>query len=169
MTLLPHWLVALVAAERIAELIIARRNTTRLLARGGHEVGAGHYPLIVATHLGWFAALWLAVPRTAAIAWPWFAVYMLLVAGRVWVMTTLGPYWTTRIIQMPAAPLVRHGPYRYCRHPNYAIVAGEVAVLPLVFGRWDLAVAFSLLNAAVLAWRMHVENAALAARPSGSR
>jgi len=168
-TLLPHWLIALVAVERVIELVIARRNTVRLLARGGHEVGAGHYPVIVATHVAWLAALWLAVPPTAAIAWPWVATYMLLAAGRVWVMTTLGPYWTTRIIQLPDAPLVRHGPYRYCRHPNYAIVAGEIAVLPLAFGRWDLAVAFSLLNAAVLAWRMHLENAALAARPGGSR
>jgi methyltransferase len=169
MTLVPHWLVALVAAERVIELVIARRNTARLLASGGHEVGAGHYPLIVATHVAWLATLWLAVPPTAALAWPWAVVYILLAAGRVWVMTTLGPYWTTRIIQLPGAPLVRHGPYRYCRHPNYAVVAGEIAVLPLAFGRWDLAVTFSLLNAAVLAWRMHVENAALAARPSGSR
>ena len=98
MTLLPHWLVALVAAERIVELIIAGRNTARLLARGGHEVGAGHYPLIVATHVAWLATLWLAVPLTAAIAWPWVVAYSLLVGGCVWVMMILGSYWTTRII-----------------------------------------------------------------------
>lgn len=165
MSLLPHWLVALVALERLFELALSRRNVKRLLARGGREIGAGHYPAIVAVHVAWLAALWLTVPADAPVAWPWLALYLLLAAGRAWVMATLGPYWTTRIIHLPDVPLVRRGPYRFCRHPNYAVVVGEIAVLPLVFGKWRLALLFSLLNAAVLAWRIRVENAALATRP----
>ena len=167
MSLVPHWLVALVALERLLELALSRRNTTRLLASGAHEVGADHYLLIVAVHVGWLAALWAAVPASAPISWPWFVVYLALECGRAWVMITLGRYWTTRIVHVPDAPLIRGGPYRFCRHPNYLIVGGEIAVLPLVFGQWQIALIFSILNAAVLAWRIKVENAALAMRPGG--
>src|SRR5262249_28875265 len=167
-SLIPHWLVGLVVLERLLELALSRRNTARLLARGAHEVGAGHYPLIVAVHIAWIASLWVTVPPSAAISWPWFGAYLVLECGRAWVMVTLGRFWTTRIIHLADAPLVRSGPYRFLRHPNYAIVCGEIAVLPLVFGRWQIALIFSLLNAAVLAWRIRVENAALATRPGGA-
>lgn len=167
MSLAPHWLVALVALQRLLELVLSRRNTARLLANGAHEVGANHYLLIVALHAGWLAALWAAVPPSAPISWPWLAAYLALECGRAWAMVTLGRYWTTRIIHLPGAPLVHGGPYRFCRHPNYVIVAGEIAVLPLVFGLWEIALVFSVLNAAVLAWRIRVEDAALAARPRG--
>jgi len=165
-TLIPHWLIALVAAQRLGELIYAHRNTARLLARGGYEVGADHYPLIVVVHMAWIATLWLSVASDASVAWPWLVAYLMLTAGRAWTIATLGPFWTTRIIQLPGAPIVRRGPYRYCRHPNYLIVAGEIAVLPLVFDMWQAAIIFSLANAAVLAWRIRVENAALAVRAS---
>lgn len=168
MTLLPHWLIALVALQRLLELVVARRNTARLLASGAYEVGANHYLLIVAVHVAWLAALWVAVPAAAPVSWPWLAIYLALACGRIWVMLTLGRYWTTRIIRLPGAPPVRSGPYRLFRHPNYAIVCGEIAVLPLVFGQWPIALVFSVLNAGVLTWRIHVENAALAA-PPGSR
>ncbi len=167
MNLIPHWLVAVVALQRLLELVLARRNTARLLASGAQEVGASHYLLIVAVHAGWLAALWMTVPASAPISWPWFAVYLALECGRAWVMITLGRYWTTRILHVPGAPLVRGGPYRFVRHPNYAVVCGEIAVLPLVFGQWPIALIFSLVNACVLAWRIQIENAALAARPSG--
>ena len=157
-------IVALVAVERIAELIRARRNTQALLAKGGVEVGAGHYPLLVLLHGAWLATLLYVVPADTVPSWGWLGLFVLLQALRLWVLASLGPYWTTRIITLPGAPLVRSGPYRFLRHPNYVVVVAEIAVLPLVFGRWDLAVAFSLLNAAVLAWRLRVENAALAAR-----
>ncbi|HUL06669.1 MAG TPA: isoprenylcysteine carboxylmethyltransferase family protein [Candidatus Acidoferrum sp.] len=169
MNLVPHWLIALVALQRALELVLSRRNTGRLLAGGAYEVGADHYLLLVAVHVGWLAALWTAVPPSAAISWPWFALYLVLQCGRAWVMLTLGRYWTTRIIQVPGAPLVRAGPYRFVRHPNYAIVCGEIAVLPLVFGQWPIALIFSVVNAAVLVWRIQVENAALAVRPGGGR
>jgi methyltransferase len=167
-SLVPHWLVALVALQRLLELALARRNTARLLASGAHEVGAGHYLLIVALHVAWLAALWAAVPASAPVSWPWLAVYLVLECARAWVMITLGRYWTTRIIHLPGAPLVRSGPYRLCRHPNYVIVAGEIAVLPLVFGQWQIALVFSLLNTAVLGWRIRLENAALATRSGGA-
>jgi methyltransferase len=166
-SLVPHWLVALVALERLLEIVLARRNTARLLAAGAREVGANHYLLIVALHVGWLGALWAAVPAAAPISWPWLAAYLALECGRVWTMMALGRYWTTRIIHVPGAPLVRAGPYRFCRHSNYAIVCGEIAVLPLVFGQWRIALAFSILNAAMLAWRIRVEDAALATRPRG--
>jgi methyltransferase len=165
MTLVPHWLVGLVAVQRLLELALSRRNAARLLSRGGYEIGADHYPYIVGVHAAWLATLWITVPADAAASWPWLAAYLALQCGRAWVMLTLGPYWTTRIIHLPAEPLVRSGPYRFCRHPNYVVVAGEIAVLPFVFGQWYTAVVFSILNAAVIVWRLRVENAALAMRP----
>jgi methyltransferase len=166
-SLVPHWLVALVTLERVIELLVSRRNTARLLASGAREVGADHYLLIVAVHAGWIVSLWVTVPASAPISWLWLVVYLALECGRAWVMITLGRYWTTRIIHLPDAPLIRGGPYRFLRHPNYVVVCGEIAVLPLVFGQWRIALIFSILNAAALAWRIKVENAALATRPSG--
>ena len=167
MNLVPHWLIALVALQRLLELVLSRRNTARLLANGAHEVGAEHYGLLVGVHVAWIAALWVAVPSSASISWNWLAVYVALECGRAWVMLTLGRYWTTRIIHVPDAPIIRNGPYRFLRHPNYVVVGSEIAVLPLVFGQWQIALVFSILNAAVLAWRIRVENAALATRPGG--
>ena len=157
-------IVAVVAAQRLAELAYARRNARRLIAAGGVEVGAGHYPLLVLVHAGWLAALWFLVPEAAPLRWHWLAVYVLLQVGRLWVLRSLGRFWTTRIITLPGAPLVTHGPYRFCRHPNYVVVAAEIAALPLAFDAWEIAAAFSLLNGALLAWRIRVENAALAGR-----
>ena len=161
------WIViALVALLRLAELVHARRNTARLIARGGIEHGRGHYPVIVALHTGWLAALAVLVPPDTPPQWPWLAVFAALQIARVWIIASLGPYWTTRIITLPNAPLVRRGPYRFLRHPNYCVVAAEIAVLPLTFGAWQVALVFSVLNALVLAHRIRVEQAALAPRAS---
>lgn len=157
-------IVALVAAQRLGELAYAQRNTARLLARGGQEAGAGHYPLLVGLHAAWLAALVLFVPADTQPYWPLIGLFLLLQVGRVWVIWALGPFWTTRIITLPEAPLVRRGPYRVCRHPNYLVVVLEIAVLPLAFGAWEIALGFSVLNAALLAQRIRIENAALAAR-----
>lgn len=159
---LPQVIVLLVAVQRVAELAYARRNSRRLLAAGGIEHGRGHYPLLVLTHAAWLAALFILVPPTATVSWPLIGVYLLLQAARIWVLASLGRFWTTRIITLPGTPLVRRGPYRWVRHPNYLIVAAEIAVLPLAFGAWQLALAFSLANAALLAWRIRVEERALA-------
>jgi methyltransferase len=158
-------ILALVAVERITELVVSRRNQRRLLAEGGREVGAAHYPFIVATHAAWLLSLAIWVMRgpyvlhSAALA-----AFVALQPARLWVIASLGRFWTTRIITLPGAPLVRRGPYRFMRHPNYAVVVGEIALLPLAFGAWPLSVFFSLLNAGVLAVRIRAEEAALADR-----
>jgi len=149
-----------VTLERLLELVFAGRNTKRLLAKGAREHGAGHYPLIVAVHALWLATLWfLAIDRVPDPFW--FAMYVLLQAARIWVLATLGPRWTTRIIVLPGEDLVKEGPYRFLNHPNYWIVAGEIAVLPLVFGLPWVALLFTILNAAVLTVRVREENRAL--------
>ncbi len=157
-------LIALVALQRIAELPYAARNTKRLLAQGGVESGRGHYPLFVLLHAAWLIAIALALPKAPVIYWPFLLLYAVLEGLRLWVLWSLGPYWTTRIITVPGAPLVRRGPYRWLRHPNYWIVVGEIAVLPLVFGQIAVAVVFSLLNAGLIAWRIRVEERALGPR-----
>ena len=157
-------IVALVAAERAAELILAARNTRALLARGGVEVGAGHYPLLVLLHGAWLATLLFLVPADAPPGWGWLGAFAVLQALRLWIIHSLGPFWTTRVITLPGAPLVRRGPYRFLRHPNYVVVVAEIAVLPLVFGAWRIAAVFSVLNLALLAWRIRIEQRALAPR-----
>lgn len=158
----PQVIALLVALQRLAELLYARRNTRRLLAAGGREVGAAHYPLLVALHAAWLLAIFFFVPPDAPVSWPLLALYGLLQAARLWVLASLGARWTTRVVVLPDRPLIACGPYRWLRHPNYAIVAAEIAVLPAAFGAWALALAFSLLNAGVLAWRLRVEERALA-------
>ena len=149
-----------VTLERLAELWLSRRNTRRLLDQGAREHAAGHYPLIVAVHVLWLAVLWWLAPGRE-IDMFWLAMFALLEVARAWVLISLGPRWTTRIIVLPDAPLVRRGPYRFINHPNYWVVIGEIAVLPLVFGLWQVALAFTLLNAAVLTVRVRAENEAL--------
>jgi methyltransferase len=150
-----------VTTERLAELALAGANTRRLKAHGGVERGAGHYPLVVALHAAWLACLWFAAPGRE-LAWPWLAAFGALQVLRAWVLVTLGRRWTTRIIVVPGERLVAHGPYRYLRHPNYWVVAGEILTLPLAFGLWPIAAVFTLLNAAALWTRVRAEEAALA-------
>ncbi len=157
-------IVLLVALQRLAELLHGQRNAKRLLAEGAVEAGAGHYPVIVLVHAGWLMALLIVASRAPEIDWWLLGLYGLLQIGRFWVLASLGRYWTTRLINLPGAPLVRHGPYRFLRHPNYLIVVAEIAVLPLVFGAWRTALVFSALNAAVLAWRIRIENRMLTER-----
>ena len=153
-------LLGLVTLQRLAELPIARANTRRLLAAGGKEVAAGHYPLLVGLHAAWLASLWWFAPGRPINPVP-LGLFALLQVGRYWVIRTLGRRWTTRIIVVPGEKLVARGPYRFVNHPNYLVVAGEIALLPLVFGLWRLALAFSLINAAVLTIRIRAEDAAL--------
>jgi len=153
-------LLAFVTLQRLVELPLAHANTNRLLAAGGHEVGAAHYPWIVALHGAWLLTLWWLAPgRPVDI--PFLLLFLLIELGRVWVLRTLGNRWTTRIIVVPGEELVATGPYRFVRHPNYLVVVGEIAVLPLVFGLWDVAIIFSLLNAVILTVRIRAENRAL--------
>jgi methyltransferase len=154
-------ILVLVTAERLVELAWAERNTRRLRASGAYEVGSRHYPLIIALHAAWLAGLWMFA-WGRPVHWPFVALFLVLQGLRAWVLATLGPRWTTRIIVVPGEALVRRGPYRFLRHPNYAVVVGEIACLPLAFGLVLYALVFSILNAAVLAIRIRAENEALA-------
>ncbi|MDO7835615.1 isoprenylcysteine carboxylmethyltransferase family protein [Sphingobium sp. HBC34] len=157
---LPYAIMLFVTVQRLSELVIARRNTSRLLAAGAREVGAKHYPVMVAMHAAWIATLWFTVGgRTVHMAL--LLVFAVLQLLRLWVLATLGPRWTTRIIVAHDAPLVNRGPFRFLRHPNYAVVTAEIAVLPLAFGLTWIAVLFTLLNAAMLHVRIGAENRAL--------
>ncbi len=153
-------LLALVTLGRLGELWLARRNTQVLLSKGAAEVAPGHYPAIVALHSLWLGSLW-----TFGVGQPvdafWLSIFLILQVARVWVLTTLGTRWTTRIIVMPGERLVARGPYRYVNHPNYIVVIGEIAVLPLCLGLPWVAVVFTVLNAAVLTIRVSAENAGL--------
>ena len=157
----PHIaILAFVTAQRLIELPIARANTARLLAAGGREVAPGHYPYIVALHAAWLACLWwFALGRPIHIGL--LILFGLVELSRVWVLRTLGPRWTTRIVIVPGERLVARGPYRFVDHPNYLVVIAELLILPLVFGLWQVALIFSLLNALILTVRIRAENRAL--------
>nr|WP_245164141.1 isoprenylcysteine carboxylmethyltransferase family protein [Bradyrhizobium elkanii] len=146
--------------QRLGELVLSRRNTERLLAQGAVEIGANHYPLIVLVHAGWLTALWIW-GRNQDVNLAALAGFLVLQGLRVWILAALGPRWTTRIVVLPGAPLIASGPYRYFPHPNYAVVVGEIALLPLALHLPRLALIFTLVNLAVLALRIRVENRAL--------
>jgi methyltransferase len=159
-------ILTFVTLQRLAELVISSRNTKRLLAKGAYEVDPGHYPFMVALHVAWLGGLWFLasdLPANGVLLELYAAVQIL----RVWVMATLGERWTTRIIVVPFAPLVRDGPYRFINHPNYLVVVIEIALLPLVFGLEAYAIVFSIANAAVLLWRIRAEDRALANKGGG--
>jgi methyltransferase len=159
-----YWTLTLVALQRLIELVWARSNTARLRRRGAVEADAGAYPFYVLLHAGWLASLAIFVPAATPPDWLLLGVFALLQLGRIWVIASLGRYWTTRIINLPDAPLVRIGPYRYVRHPNYLLVIAEIAVLPLAFGAAAIAAIFSALNLVLIARRIRIENRVLAPR-----
>jgi len=156
------FLLAFVTTERLGELWLARRNTAALLAKGAYEVAPGHYPLIVLLHAAWLAGLW-GFGAARALDPGWLVVFLVLQGLRVWVLATLGRRWTTRIIVLPGAPLVRSGPYSFLTHPNYAVVVGEIAVLPLCLGLPWYALAFSVANSVILAIRIRAEHGSMVA------
>jgi methyltransferase len=153
-------LLGAVTAERVVELSIARRNTAILIGRGGFEVAPRHYPAIVALHALWLGSLWLFGSAQPLIS-IWLGIFLILQALRGWILITLGGRWTTRIIVLPGVPLVTAGPYRFLAHPNYLVVIGEIAALPMCLGLPWFALAFSVANAIVLAIRIRAENTAL--------
>ncbi len=163
-------LVALVALERFAELVVSKRNAAWSLARGGVETGRGHYPAMVVLHTGLLVAMLVeAVVRRpdvpGLLAWSMLALVVAAQALRWWCITTLGRRWNTRVIVVPGLAPVRSGPYRLLGHPNYVAVVVEGAALPLVHGSWITAVGFTVLNAWLLTVRLRAENAALASLP----
>ncbi len=154
-------LLVFVSLQRLFELLLSRRNEARLKLRGAVEAGAKHYPFMVALHVAWLGVLWLFAwnrePNILLVA-----AFLALQPLRYWVIATLGDRWTTRVFVIPGASLIRTGPYRFFSHPNYLIVVLEIALLPLAFGLLWAAVLFSALNAALLAWRIRIEQRALA-------
>jgi len=155
------WLIAFVFVQRLAELGLAQWNTVRLRASGGVEFGASHYPIMVSFHAFWLLGLWM-LGHARSVDPIWLAVFILLQVGRLWVIATLGRRWTTRVMVLPGASLVVGGPYRWLRHPNYAVVVLEIAVVPLALGLPVFALMFSAANAVLLSYRIGVENHALA-------
>jgi methyltransferase len=161
------FLIGLVAAERVAELVVSQRNLATSKARGGSEFGAGHYPVMVVLHTALLAScltevLALHRPFIPVLGWSMLAVALAAQGLRWWCITTLGWQWNTRVIVVPGAARVTGGPYRYLSHPNYVAVALEGVALPLVHSAWITALAFTVLNAALMMARIKVENAALA-------
>ena len=159
--------VALVALERLAELIVSQRNAVWSFVRGGHETGQGHYPAMVALHTGFLVAMLVeALVRRpevpSALAWSMLALVAVAQALRWWCIATLGPQWNTRVIVVPDLAPVRTGPYRFLAHPNYVAVVVEGIALPLIHACWITAAGFTILNAALLRVRLRVENDALA-------
>jgi methyltransferase len=159
-----HWVLALVLLQRAVELVWARRNTVRLRQMGGVEADAEGYPYFVLLHAGWLLSLALFVPAAAPPVWRLLGFFVLLQLGRLWVISTLGYYWTTRIVTVPGTPLVQTGPFRWLRHPNYLLVITEIAVLPLAFGAVWIAVLFSALNLVLIRRRVRIEESVLAPR-----
>jgi methyltransferase len=154
--------LALVTLQRLGELVLARANTAKLLARGGIEIAAGHYPMVVAMHAAWLISLWVW-GRDQAVDPFALAAFVILQGLRVWVIATLGQRWTTRIVVLPGQPLVASGPYRYLSHPNYVVVAAEIAMLPLALHLPLLALIFTILNAVMMLIRIRAETRALTA------
>lgn len=163
MTLGATLFLVFLICQRLGELLLAKRNTTRLLAVGAREVAPGHYPLIVALHATWLLCL-VVYGHDAALRPIWLVAFVMLQGVRLWILLSLGSRWTTRII-VTDTPLVARGPYRWVNHPNYLLVVAEIAVAPMVLGLGWVAAVFSVLNAAVLAIRIRVEDRAL--RPLG--
>ena len=159
-----HIVLGLVALQRLGELALAARNTRDLRAAGAIELDAGGYPLFVLLHAAWLLSLALLVPGSTPPSWPLLAVFAALQLGRLWVIASLGRYWTTRLIVLPDRPLVSRGPYRFVNHPNYLIVIAEIAILPLAFGATAIAVVFSAANLMLLARRVMIEERALTPR-----
>ncbi|MCZ0960681.1 isoprenylcysteine carboxyl methyltransferase family protein [Paracoccus benzoatiresistens] len=158
--------IAFLLLQRGAELILARHNTRRLLDRGAVEHGAGHYALIVILHAAWLLAI-CVWGWSRPVSPGWLALFAVLQLCRFWVLASLGPRWTTRIIVLDE-PLVRRGPYRWMAHPNYAVVVAEIFVAPMVLGLWPVALVFSILNAAVLSIRIRAEARALGRGRAGA-
>jgi methyltransferase len=154
-------ILLLVTLQRLGELVLARHNTQKLLARGAVEIGATHYPLIVAVHAAWLAALWV-LGRQQEVDLLALAGFVVMQGLRIWILATLGPRWTTRILVLPGEPLITSGPYRYFAHPNYIVVIAEIALLPLALHLPLVALVFTALNAVVIAIRLRSETRALA-------
>jgi methyltransferase len=160
----PQIAALLLLVQRGLEELYSARNTRKLLAEGGHEEGRDYYPVVAVTHLGWIASIFFLIPPDAPISWLALVLYGVLQVARYWVIGTLGPYWTHRIITLPDAPVVRRGPYAWVQHPNYMVTIAETLLLPIVFGAAALGAIMTAIWSAVLYYKIVLEDAALAKR-----
>ena len=163
----PQLVALILLVQRGLEELHSARNTARLLDEGASEAGAGYYPVVAVTHLGWIAGLALLIPPTAPVSVTLAVLYLALQVARYWIIGTLGRFWTHRIITLPGAPIVTGGPYRFVRHPNYVVTGVETLLLPLVFGAWAFGVIYAAVWGAVLVYKIRLEDDALAARRGG--
>lgn len=164
----PQVLALAILVQRIVENVHGNHNINRLLAEGGREVGQKFYRIVPVVHMSWVFALLLLIPADAPASGWLLALYGLLQIARYTVIFTLGKYWTTRTITLDGAPVVRHGIYKYLRHPNYVIVVAEVIVMPLAFGAWPIALIWGAAHIAVLGYRAWLEEKTLAPRRAGT-
>ena len=160
----PQIAALLILIQRGAEEIHSARNTKALLARGAREEGASYYPVVAVAHLSWIAGLFFLIPPDAQPIWPLIGLYVVLQGARYWVIATLGPYWTHRIITTDDAPMVSSGAYRFVKHPNYAITVAETLLLPAAFSAVALALIMTAIWVAVVHYKIRLEEAALATR-----
>lgn len=161
---LPQIIAVLVLCQRGAEELYSARNTRALVAAGAKEAGRSYYPVVATTHLAWIASLFFLIPATATASYILAAAYILLQGVRYWVIASLGRFWTHRIFTLKDAPITRRGPYRYFRHPNYAVTIAETFLLPAVFGALALGIIMCAVWTAVLAYKIELEDEALSAR-----
>jgi methyltransferase len=160
----PQIAALLILIQRGAEEVYSARNTRALLARGAREEGASYYPVVAVAHMSWIASLFFLIPPDTQPFWPLIGLYVVLQAARYWVIATLGPYWTHRIITIDGAPVVSSGAYRFFRHPNYAITVAESLLLPVAFSAVALGLIMTAIWVAVLNYKIRIEDAALARR-----
>ena len=160
----PQIAALLILVQRGAEEIHSARNTRGLLARGAREEGANYYPVVSVAHMSWVASLFFLIPPDAHVFWPLIGLYVVLQAARYWVIATLGPYWTHRIITIDEAPVISSGAYRFFKHPNYAITVAETLLLPVAFSAVALGLIMTAIWVAVLNYKIRLEDAALARR-----
>lgn len=160
------WLfILMLVLQRLAELFLARKNETWMKKQGAIEFGMSHYPWMVAMHIGFFSILILEVTvmnRSSTSLWPfWLALFLAAQSGRIWVITTLGRFWNTKIIVLPKAEVMAKGPYHFMKHPNYLVVAVEIIAISMLFNAYITGILFSLLNVWMMTVRIPEEEQAL--------
>lgn len=157
--------VSFVVLQRLGELVIAKKNEKGMKEKGAIEFGQLHYQFMVLMHVMFFVVLILEVlifNKQVSRFWPiLFSVFLLVQAGRIWALTSLGEFWNTKIIVLPDAYPIKRGPYRYLKHPNYVIVIIELLLIPLLFNAYMTSVIFTVLNGCLLAIRIPAEERAL--------
>ncbi len=160
----PQIVAVIILIQRAAEEVYSTINTRRALKAGAHEAGRDYYPVVAVTHLAWIASIYFLIPSAAPVIWPAAVLYVLLQVARYWIISSLGPYWTHRIIVRDGEPIVRTGPYRYVRHPNYLVVIAETVVLPMAFAQYALGIIMGFIIGAVILYKQRLEEQTLAAR-----